>query len=690
MVIKLKKSVGGIIKLNGHLKEIIYNPFVIFGLFLIFLFIRVIYLDADPCFLKRFGDVGDEGYWAHNARNAILFGRWMIDDYQALATGPLFSVMIYTSFKLFGVGLFQARLVSAIAGWLTLILLYFFIKDSWNKKAAVITIIILGFNNAFLMYNRLGLVESSMIFFLVATFYLWYKGNNWDGFYVLSGIIFALAILTKLTAVYFAPAIIILWIFEYIRKTFKKEKAIYFMVGAAVPLIAHVLFFVIPYWDKLYPFLSASSEGKTILTLPLDIARVTFNYFLGLPSVFLLLIPVIFYLINMAIKIDYGAKSTYSNLKETIQAMNFIEVAALSWIIGGVVGVILGDLSDRRFVMFIIPITILFTTILLNESVFDLSEVIRHTTEIFSKGEAKIKIVTGLLVFLPIYSFSVSAFYSIFIRIGYNASHILAIFIPSTFTSFLVGCDATIALLLIFGSLSLLFLLLFTIIILYFKLSQYLYSLIIIVSMGCLIAAPLHTLTIILNQHFSAITGMGSSYLALSHLLVIGIISIIPFFYLLFAFIWRKNMLKITPKFIHSILIIYFVLNFTVIGIGLISPTFTIAENSRSLQNYIGKGDIIIGPLGHELSFENEAFPLWYVPYSNSLGKLNQNVSKYDPKFLLVSEVFNNKPSNMSCIYPRLNESSNTTFVKKIKLCPYPFTEDYKSILNLYKIGGSK
>jgi len=102
------------------------------------------------------------------------------------------------------------------------------------------------------MYNRLGLVESSMIFFLVATLYLWYKGNNnWNGFYVLSGVTFALAILTKLTAVYFAPAIIILWIFEHARKTLKKKHAIHFVVGATVPLLSHILFFVIPHWDKL-------------------------------------------------------------------------------------------------------------------------------------------------------------------------------------------------------------------------------------------------------------------------------------------------------------------------------------------------------------------------------------------------------------------------------------------------------
>lgn len=77
-------------------------------------------------------------------------------------------------------------------------------------------------------------------------------------------------------------------------------------------------------------------------------------------------------------------------------------------------------------------------------------------------------------------------------------------------------------------------------------------------------------------------------------------------------------------------------------------------------------------------------------PSQQVMGKLNQNVSKYNPKFLLVSEEFNSRPTNMSESWPTLNEFSNATFVKKIELCPYPFTEHYKTVLNLYKIGEAK
>ena len=52
MLGRLKELVKGITKLRESLTEIIYNPFFILGLFLMFLFIRVIYLDADPLFLK--------------------------------------------------------------------------------------------------------------------------------------------------------------------------------------------------------------------------------------------------------------------------------------------------------------------------------------------------------------------------------------------------------------------------------------------------------------------------------------------------------------------------------------------------------------------------------------------------------------------------------------------------------------
>ena len=54
---------------------------------------QAVRLDADPSFLKRFGDFGDEGYWPHNARCKVLFGQWLPDEFnQAYIGAPLFTL----------------------------------------------------------------------------------------------------------------------------------------------------------------------------------------------------------------------------------------------------------------------------------------------------------------------------------------------------------------------------------------------------------------------------------------------------------------------------------------------------------------------------------------------------------------------------------------------------------------------
>jgi len=52
---------------------------------------RVAWLDADPPLLKSADELGDEGYWAHNARTSVVLGQRFPDDLaQGPAAAPLF------------------------------------------------------------------------------------------------------------------------------------------------------------------------------------------------------------------------------------------------------------------------------------------------------------------------------------------------------------------------------------------------------------------------------------------------------------------------------------------------------------------------------------------------------------------------------------------------------------------------
>ena len=645
-------------KYLDFIKRNIFSPYTVLILFLILFIIRFLYLDADPFFFKRLGDVGDEGYWAYNARNAILFNTWIIDDFnQALATAPLYSAMVYLSFKLFGLGYYQLRLVSALLGWSTLVVLYSFLKDTWDKKAALISIIILGFNSVFLMYNRWGLVESSMIFFITLTFYLWHKGDRRTIFYFLSGLAFSLAVLTKITAFYFIPAILILWTFEKIRKNLKLQSIAYFSISLLISLLLSSVLLLIPNWAKLSPFLTSVSEGKPPLTLTSLILHFHFNNFFGLLPIFILLIPVILYLVDLIVR-----SNMLRSFKASIIERDYIEIIALSWLIGGSIGLLFSDLADRRFLILIIPITIIFTKVLVDRSSFDLNSLSKQLAYLISDSRTYIKLLLALLSIIPIYSFLV-VITSIYPFSSFTHHHLSLINGLITSITFVI----LIYLLLPYNR----------------EKIQYNRALIILVSLGCIIAVPLLNLVGTFYTQYTSIFGLQNSLMG--WLLLDILAALIVFVYLVTAFVWEKNLLKITPKFTYLLLVIYLILNFTVIGVQLANPTFTIAENSKSIQDYTQKGDVIIGTWSHELSLENEVLPIWYLPNS-PFKTINQNISKYHPKFILISAVFNSRSTGLSPSHPQLNQFQNVRLIKRIELCPYPYTNKYRIILYLYKI----
>lgn len=79
--------------------------------------LRVLFPTADPPWLSTVGIVWhDEGAWVHNARNRALWGVWSLDAWNPLYVAPVFTLVEYFSFAAFGVGIWQARLVSAAAG----------------------------------------------------------------------------------------------------------------------------------------------------------------------------------------------------------------------------------------------------------------------------------------------------------------------------------------------------------------------------------------------------------------------------------------------------------------------------------------------------------------------------------------------------------------------------------------------
>lgn len=654
-------------KVNELIHKFVHGPYLVFTLFLVLFIIRILYLDADPSFIKELGDVGDEGYWVHNARNAILFDNWMIDDFnQSLSASPLYSLMLYLCFRLFGLGLLQDHLVSVITSFLTLIVLYFFIKDVHSRKAALYSVLILGFNAVYLSYNKLGHVETSMIFFLLLAYYLWYKGNSKKILYLISGIFFALAVLTKITAIYFGIGFLLLWALEKVRSTDFKWKTIsYFIAGTTIPLLIYIMFLVVPYWDKLSPFLLSVSGRSAFLSLPYSIASLAYNTFFGLIPVFLLLIPLICYLTYLLTKISYN-KGENLNIREYILKMDYLEILVLTWLLSGLAMFSCTDFGTRRFLVFLIPMTLILTKIWVDNCQFNINKMIWTLVDILTDNKIWAKILVSLVIVFPVYAAFIK--FAPFIK----------------FFKFGFAVDLTYILLSLLGTLLIVVFLISP----YLKTNQkirHLKAVTILTSLSGWIILPLINL-INLNSPFLSVY-LNITLHPLHRIMILFLVIII----IIFLFILNQKLFKVTRKFTRNLLIIYLLVNLLIIGMQFASPSYTIVEGSKSLQNHVPAGGVVIGKFSHELSFENQIFPLWYLPYDNQYKTINQNISQYPPRFLLTPEKFVLSQYPIADLethetYPTVGDFKKVKFIKKIYLCPYPYTNQSRIILNLYEI----
>ena len=211
--------------------------------------VRGMFPTADPPWNPTVGVVWhDEGAWTHNARNKALFGSWTADAWNPLYIAPVFTALEFASFKAFGVGIWQARLVSEVLGWLSVLLLALGVRRIAGREAGVIAAALLATNYVYVMWNRAALMETPMTAFIVASWYCYTRVEE-SPLWGWGSALFALAaFFTKASAAFFVAAIAIdtllmLWL--------GRGRAARTIMVAGVALgLAALAIFVVPNWQE--------------------------------------------------------------------------------------------------------------------------------------------------------------------------------------------------------------------------------------------------------------------------------------------------------------------------------------------------------------------------------------------------------------------------------------------------------
>jgi len=204
----------------------LWKPLICIVILLLFAGLRFVHLQAD--FPLGLGDKGmtytDEGWWSRNAVAWVREGNWYIDDgYNTITALPVLPAVQVIWFKLFGVSLASARTITAICSILISGLVYLLARRELSTDLAWIAPLIVLTNYPTFAYSRLALLEMPMLLLILLSLWLVtglsprspLKPHRQPYFkLIISGVLFVLAVLTKTTALFALPVILLSIYFE--------------------------------------------------------------------------------------------------------------------------------------------------------------------------------------------------------------------------------------------------------------------------------------------------------------------------------------------------------------------------------------------------------------------------------------------------------------------------------------------
>jgi len=194
--------------------------------------LRIIHLTADPPadFDWSGGYFADEGYWSHNARNQVLFGSAVQDDWDARVVTPIFARLQALIFILTGVGFLPVRIIGLISAAIIAAATFYLLRKYWDGGTAFYFAVVVSLNFPLLVLARQGIPDSFAAALAWCALCLLFIDFAPAAF--CAGILLASAFITKYFMIYvlIPTAVILLW------KPISYKKLGAFAAGAAVTI----------------------------------------------------------------------------------------------------------------------------------------------------------------------------------------------------------------------------------------------------------------------------------------------------------------------------------------------------------------------------------------------------------------------------------------------------------------------
>ena len=248
--------------------------------------------------------------WAyHMVKSGDYLNPWAFGDVTLwIGKPPLNMWLMSLAYQTLGVSNFSSRLVSAIFGSLSLVLIFLLGKKLYNGYVGLLSAFVLGTFTTFYVFARRAMTDVPLVFFIMASLYFLVlsektqKSNRYLG---LSGLFFGLALLTKQVEALLIPLIVIAYLAvtnKSYRVIFTKRFALFWGVGLLIItpwLIYMTTSFSLEFWQSYITYSGfnrtfspleghqgsylfyfsylANSEKLWVLLLPFSVGLCTFK-----------------------------------------------------------------------------------------------------------------------------------------------------------------------------------------------------------------------------------------------------------------------------------------------------------------------------------------------------------------------------------------------------------------------------
>ena len=249
---------------------------ILLGIIVLGAVLRLLFLSSIPN-----GFFCDEAARGYDAYSIMLtqrdqYGEFMpaftrsIDDYPESS----YVYLTVPFIAIFGLTELATRLTAALAGILTIPVLYLLVKECFSRKTALIAALLLAINPWHIQFSRTGMGSYTLmpLVFCLALYFLIKGIRGRPGCLILSGVMFALSLYSYYSARVFIPLFLIGTGIIYFRELLENKKqtiiGVLIILAVLVPLS---LFWISPR--------GLARASESLILSPLDNIRFYLSYF---------------------------------------------------------------------------------------------------------------------------------------------------------------------------------------------------------------------------------------------------------------------------------------------------------------------------------------------------------------------------------------------------------------------------